>query len=167
MPLKSSQRVTVTGPMRDNGICEVTTAKRSPCREGTLTNTVGHIGLAVQGIEKFLERFCLAFSLPIPEIRDVCSRRMKVALLNLKELQLEVLEDYSPDGAMARLVREKGNTIHHLCMTCDNVADTIMSLGEQGVAFIDDQPRIGLRGKPIAFISPDVFGGITVELSER
>ncbi len=131
-----------------------------------MVNGLGHIGLAVRNIEEFLTGFCAAFSLPTPSIRDVADRRLKVALIDLGNAKLEVIQDYSPDGVIARFVKEHGNGIHHFCMTCDDIAADVESLVGGGVQFIDPEPKTGVRGKRVVFVSPEVFDGMNVELSE-
>jgi len=127
---------------------------------------ISHIGLAVKDINQTVTALCSALSLPRPEIKDVPERKMKVAVVSLGEVGLEILEDYSEDGLFARFVRERGNAIHHFCLLSDDMEADIGILEERGVTMADRQPKPGLRGKRIAFASPDLLAGIAVELSE-
>jgi methylmalonyl-CoA epimerase len=131
-----------------------------------MSPSVGHIGLAVKDIDKFLERFCCAFAIPIPKIIDVENRQMKVAMLDLKNIQIEVLEDYSQDGEIATYVKNKGDGIHHFCIISDDIQRNIDALSGLGFQLKNCIAKQGLRGKKISFISPEEFGGINVELSE-
>ena len=131
-----------------------------------MTPTVGHIGLVVKNIDKFLKRFCFAFSVPTPKVTDVGHRQIKVAVIDLKNIQIEVLEDYSQKGEIAKYVQDKGDSIHHFCIIRDDIQGNVDALSGLGIRFKDCVLKQGLRGKKISFISPEEFGGINIELSE-
>jgi len=127
---------------------------------------VGHIGLAVADLERTLTRLCRALDLPRPAVRDVAEKKMKIALLDLGNVSLELLEDYSEEGAWARRVRERGNHIHHFCLLSDDIEADVKLLADRGVEMADQRPKTGLRGKRVAFISPSLLDGILFELSD-
>jgi methylmalonyl-CoA/ethylmalonyl-CoA epimerase len=127
---------------------------------------VGHVALAVKDIENTAAALCRAFGLPPPDIRSFPDRRMKVAVVDCGPIQLELLEDLSIDGMISRFVAERGNGIHHFCLVSDDIDADLERLKQQGVPLLDPSPRAGLRGKRIAFVSPDLLGGVHVELSE-
>jgi methylmalonyl-CoA epimerase len=127
---------------------------------------VGHIGILVKEIEKTLPKFTEALGLPAPSIKDVPERRMKVAVVSLGNLDLEFIEDYSEDGAFSKMVREHGNMIHHFTLITDQIEEDISLLMGRGVKMMDSVPKVGLRGKKIAFLSPEFLDGISIELSE-
>ena len=127
---------------------------------------VGHLGIAVKNIEQTVSSFSKVLDLPAPEIRDVPEKKMKVALLDLHGVSLEFLEDYSEDGPLKKFVSERGNAIHHFCLETGDIEETIENLVANGAEMRDSEPKIGLRGKKIAFISPNALDGLWVELSE-
>ena len=97
---------------------------------------------------------------------DFPDKKIKVALLELSGVSLEFLEDYSGVNPFSKLVQERGNAIHHFCVLTDDIEKEIEDLTSRGVKMSDAQPRMGLRGKKIAFIHPDSLDGLSVELSE-
>jgi len=127
---------------------------------------LGHIGIAVKNIEESLAALSKALDLPIPPIRDNPEKKMKVAMVDLKGIGLEFLEDYSKEGELAKFVQEKGDAIHHFCLLTDNIEADIEVLEKRGIEMADQKPRIGLRGKRIAFTKPSALNGIPMELSE-
>ena len=127
---------------------------------------VGHIGIAVKNIEESLAALSKALGLPIPPIRDVPEKKMKVAVVDLRGTGLEFIEDYSEDGEFAEFVKKKGNAIHHFCLLTDNIEADIKILEKRGIKMADQKPRIGLRGKKIAFTKPSALNSIPLELSE-
>ncbi len=127
---------------------------------------VGHVGIAVKNIEESLEAVSKALDLPIPPVRDNPEKKMKCAVVDLSGIGLEFIEDYSEEGAFAMFVKEKGNAIHHVCLLTDDIEADIKVLEKRGVEMADRVPRIGLRGKKIAFTRPSALNGIPMELSE-
>ncbi len=127
---------------------------------------VGHIGIAVKNIDETLRAITNALSLPVPPVRDIPEMKLRVAVVNIGGTGLEFIEDTSQDGRFARLVKERGNAIHHFCLLTDEIEKDIEVLKGRGVEMEDAKPRLGVRGKRIAFTQPSVLGGIPFELSE-
>ena len=127
---------------------------------------VGHVGIAIKNIEESLEAVSKALDLPIPQVRDFPDKKMKCAVVDVSGIGLEFIEDYSEEGAFATFVKERGNAIHHVCLLTDDIEADIKVLEKRGVEMADQEPRIGLRGKKIAFTRPSALKGIPMELSE-
>jgi len=127
---------------------------------------VGHIGIAVKNIEESLRAITRALDLPVPQIRDFPDKKVKVAVVDLTGVGLEFIEDYSEDGVFAAYVKERGNAIHHVCLLSDDMEADLEILEARGVELADRKPKMGLRGKRIAFTRPSILNGIPFELSE-
>jgi methylmalonyl-CoA epimerase len=127
---------------------------------------IGHIGIFVADIAAAVESFCETFDLARPEIRDVAERSLKVAVIPWGAVSLELVEDYSADGSVARMVRERGSFIHHFCVLSDDVAADMTALQNKGVQMATSEPVLGLRGKRIAFVQAGVLDQVPIELSE-
>jgi methylmalonyl-CoA/ethylmalonyl-CoA epimerase len=127
---------------------------------------IGHIGIAVKNIEESLTSVSKALDLPMPLIRDILDRRLKVSVVDIGGTSLEFIQDDSEDGEFAKLVRERGNCIHHVCFLTDQIENDIELLKSRGVEMADLKPKIGVRGKRIAFTKPSVLNGVPFELSE-
>jgi methylmalonyl-CoA epimerase len=127
---------------------------------------VGHIGLLVSDIEQSLESLAKIVDFPSPAIRELEEAKMKVAVVDLGTVGLEMLQDMTGEGPIARLVKEKGNMIHHFCLLSDSIEEDVAMVKERGIEMQDQKPRMGLRGKKIALTAPSALNGITIELSE-
>ncbi len=126
---------------------------------------MGHLGIVVGDIDKSIAAFAKALNVPIPPVKDVTEKKTKVALLEFGGVGFEFIQDYSEDGAFANLVKERGDSIHHFCILSDDVQADIEAMQAKGIEMADQKPRIGLRGKPIAFTKAASLNGIPVELS--
>ena len=112
---------------------------------------IGHIGIAVRDIERALSSLCNALDLPVPPIQDHPDKKMKVAVVDLRGIGLEFLEDYSENGEFARFSSERGDAIHHFCSLTDNIEADADFLEERGVELRSRKPTVWLRGKKNRF----------------
>lgn len=127
---------------------------------------IGHLGIVVKDIEKSLKALSQIVEFEPPSIREFQDKKMKCAVVEISGAALEFLQDDSDDGFLGKYQRERGDAIHHFCLLSDNIDKDVNKLKEKGVQMMDREPRIGLRGKKIAFTAPDALGGISIELSE-
>jgi methylmalonyl-CoA/ethylmalonyl-CoA epimerase len=127
---------------------------------------VGHIGLLVGDIEQTLEALTKIVDFPSPNIRESAEAQKKVAVVDLGNVGLEMIQDMTEEGPIAQLVKSKGNVIHHFCLLSDSIDEDLEKVKENGVEMQDHKPKIGLRGKRIALTKPSALNGITIELSE-
>jgi methylmalonyl-CoA/ethylmalonyl-CoA epimerase len=127
---------------------------------------IGHLGIVVKDIEKSLKALSQIIELKTPAIKDSPEKRIKCAVVEIKGVTLELLQDDSESGFLGRFRSEKGDAIHHFCLLSDNIEEDVEVLKKRGVEMMDQKPRIGLRGKKMAMTLPSAFNGITIELSE-
>ncbi|CAB1063054.1 hypothetical protein D1BOALGB6SA_7837 [Olavius sp. associated proteobacterium Delta 1] len=127
---------------------------------------IGHLGIVVKDMAKSLKALSQIVDFENPSIKEFPEKKMKCAVVEMNGVALEFLEDNSQDGFLGKFNRERGDSIHHFCLLSDNLEKDVADLKEKGVEMMDLEPRIGLRGKKIAFTSPDALDGISIELSE-
>jgi methylmalonyl-CoA/ethylmalonyl-CoA epimerase len=127
---------------------------------------IGHLGIVVKDIEKSLKALSQIVDFDEPSIKEFPEKKMRCAVVEMDGIALEFLQDNSEDGFLGKFNREKGDSIHHFCLLSDDMEKDVAALKENGVQMMDLEPRVGLRGKKIAFTSSDALGGISIELSE-
>jgi len=131
-----------------------------------MIKSIGHLGIVVKNIENSLKALSQVIDFESPAIREFPEKKMKCAVVEVNGVSLEFLQDDSQDGFLAEFARKNGDSIHHFCLLSDSIEEDVESLKQKGVAMMDQKPRIGLRGKKIAFIGSDTLNGIAIELSE-
>jgi len=104
------------------------------------------------------------FPPPMRKESEVAKR--KIAVVDLGNVSLELIQDLTEDGPMARMVQYHGNTIHHFCLLTDDIETDLEKMKDRAVEFQDKRPKIGLRGKKCALSAPSALNGIPIELSE-
>jgi LAO/AO transport system kinase len=128
---------------------------------------IGHLGIAVDSIEKALPFWRDGLGLPLSEIETVEDQGVRVALLPVGESRLELLEAIAPETPVGRFLARRGPGIHHLCLEVQSVQAILDQLKAAGVPLIDREPRRGAGGALIAFVHPSGTGGILLELTQR
>ncbi|MGD9225243.1 MAG: VOC family protein [Desulfobacterales bacterium] len=131
-----------------------------------MIKAVGHLGIVIKDIEASLNALSKIIDIQSPAIKEFPEKKMKCAVVEFGGIGLEFIQDSSEDGMMAEFIKEKGDGIHHFCLLTDNIEDDVEILKQRGIEMLDQKPRIGLRGKMIAFTQPSALNGIMIELSE-
>ena len=131
-----------------------------------MIKAVGHLGIVVKDIDVSLKALSKVIDIQSEAIKKFSEKKLKCAVVELGGIALEFIQDSSEDGMMTQFIKEKGDAIHHFCLLTDNIEDDVEALKQRGIEMLDQTPRIGLRGKKIAFTKPSALNGITIELSE-
>jgi methylmalonyl-CoA epimerase len=90
----------------------------------------------------------------------------KLAMYPIGETSIELLQAVGPSSKVGDWVRERGESLFHLCFEVDDIDGALDELKAKGVKLIDETPRNGHGGSRIAFIDPAATGGILIELAE-
>lgn len=131
-----------------------------------MTKKISHIGIAVHSIEKAAE-FYKKLGLEIESIEVVESQKVRVAFIPVGEVRIELLEPTSAESMVAKYLEKKGEGIHHIALSTDNLSDRLKEIEKKGVRLIDTTPRKGAHNADIAFLHPKSTHGILLELCEE
>jgi len=80
---------------------------------------------------------------------------------------IQLLGALGTDTPVGRFLQKRGPGVHHVGYLVDDVAGALSHLRAEGVALIDQEPRLGSRGTMIAFVHPSGMGGVLVELVQE
>jgi methylmalonyl-CoA/ethylmalonyl-CoA epimerase len=132
--------------------------------------SLNHIGIAVRSIEEHKAFYQSVLGARFEGIEEVPSQKVKVAFFLLgspgHEVRLELLEPTSSDSPVAGFMEKRGEGIHHLAYTVDDLPARLAALREHGVRLIDEVPREGAHHTRIAFLHPKSSQGVLTELCE-
>jgi len=126
-----------------------------------------HIGVLVRDLPVAVERFCSVLGAQVVETRHISETKTDVTVLDLGGIHLELLSSREPDTKVGRLLRERGEGIHHLSFEVNCISDRLAELRNHGIKLLDEVPRRGLHDRQIAFLSPQDTSGILIELAEE
>jgi methylmalonyl-CoA/ethylmalonyl-CoA epimerase len=79
---------------------------------------------------------------------------------------LELLEPTDAESPIAKFIDKRGEGLHHIAYSVDDIAARLGELQAQRVRVIDQTPRIGAHHMQIAFLHPSSTGGVLTELCE-
>lgn len=128
---------------------------------------IHHVGIAVESLEKAVPVFELLLGCPPGVTEEVEDQKVRVAVFQVGESRIELLEGSSDDSPIARFISKHGPGIHHLTLTVENLRKTLGDLEQHGVRLVDRTPRTGAGGEMIAFLHPSSTASILVELLEE
>lgn len=126
---------------------------------------VHHVALIVSAIEPALELWRDLLGLELETVMDIPQDRVRIAFLGVGESKVELVEPTDDTTGVARFLASKGEGFHHVCFEVDDLSETLLRLGLDGVELIDSAPRRGAEG-PVAFLHPRSCRGVLVELIE-
>lgn len=127
---------------------------------------IDHIGIAVGSLDEALTFFSDALGLECAGREMVAEQGVRVALLPIGESRLELLEPIREDSPVGRFLRKRGEGIHHICLTVDNIEVALADLRARNIRLVDETPRCGAEGRKIAFLHPASSHGVLIELVE-
>jgi methylmalonyl-CoA/ethylmalonyl-CoA epimerase len=124
-----------------------------------------HIGIAVESIESGLEVYseCLGFELR--EVVTLPDQRVKIAIITLGDVEVELIEPLGDDTPVGRFLKQRGGGIHHLCFSVPQIEKATRDLQKKGLR-LTAPPRIGAKGRRVAFFHPKSTLGALIEISE-
>lgn len=128
---------------------------------------INHIGIAVNSLEEALLLYRDHLGMTFMGIEEVAEQMVKVAMLQIGESKIELLEPTDPNSPVARFLAKNGPGIHHLAYGVEDVEQAIAKLENDGARMIDRVPRQGAHGTRIAFLHPKSSGGVLTELCQE
>ena len=68
-----------------------------------------------------------------------------MAFFRINDIRLELLEPTDPSSAVAKFLENRGEGLHHLAFTVEDIQERIAELKQEGLRMIDETPRQGWR----------------------
>lgn len=126
---------------------------------------IEHVAIAVRNLDQVRDTFA-KLGIGCDHEETLGEHKVRLAMLPIGESAIELLEPQSDSGATAEWLREKGESLWHICLEVDDIEAALAELKGKGVKLRDEVPRHGHGGHRIAFLDPASTAGILVELVE-
>lgn len=127
---------------------------------------INHVGIAVNSLDEALPFYRDNLGMAFKGIEEVAEQKVRVAMLQVGESKIELLEPLSPESPVAKFLEKNGPGIHHLAYEVADIKAAIARLEGEGARMIDWMPRNGAHGALIAFIHPKSSGGVLTEICQ-
>jgi len=126
-----------------------------------------HVGIAVTDLAAARSLYERAFGLEVAHEEVIEDQGVHELLFRLGDGWLQLVAPLGPDTPVGRFLTRRGEGIHHVGYTVDDVARAVHDLSAAGLAVVEPAPRIGSGGTTIAFLHPKSTGGVLIELVEE
>jgi methylmalonyl-CoA epimerase len=128
---------------------------------------IDHIGIAVKSLSAAVKVYEQAVGLKIAGYDEVDDQGVRVAMLDIGESRIELLEPTRPDSPIEKFMNKRGEGIHHIAVRVDNIEQALQRLKTAGVRLIDETPKRGAHNTRVAFVHPASTHGVLMELVEH
>ena len=127
---------------------------------------IEHIGIAVKDLESSNQLFEKLLGNPHYKIEEVASEGVKTSFFRSGPNKIELLEATHPDSPIAKFIEKKGEGIHHIAFSVDDIVSEITRLKSEGFIVLNETPKKGADNKLVAFLHPKSTNGVLVELCQ-
>jgi methylmalonyl-CoA/ethylmalonyl-CoA epimerase len=131
---------------------------------------VNHIGIAVRSLDAHRDYYERVLGAVYEGTEEVATQKVRVAFYRIGAADtgvlLELLEPTAADSPIAKFIDKRGEGVHHVAFTVEDIETRLAGLRENGIAVIDETPRPGAHHTRIAFLHPRSSAGILTELVE-
>ncbi len=126
---------------------------------------VDHIAIAVNNVEEALKNYQNILKIEKIDIEEVPNEKVRVVMLKLEDSRIELMEPMTDDSPISKFLKEKGEGIHHIAITADNIEDDVARAQKNGIRFLGGI-RSGSYGRKITFIHPKSLNGVLTEFCQ-
>jgi len=128
-------------------------------------NSIDHLGIAVKSLAA-ARRFYESLGMRVLSEETVEHERVRVAMIPVGESRIELLEATDDESAIARFIARRGEGLHHVAISVEDLSATVEQLKKNGTRLISDEIKVGAGGRLYVFVHPSAAGGVLVELCE-
>lgn len=128
-----------------------------------MIRAISHLGLAVRDLDQAIARYeSLGFTLEHRWVDE--AEGMEAAELASEGARVELMRPLHDDSPVGKFLARRGEGVHHVCYTVDDVTEELAAARAQGLETVDQLPRVGGGGRTrVGFVHPRSMGGVLVE----
>lgn len=129
-------------------------------------NKIDHVAFAVRSLEQAIPVFEKLLNTPCYKSEEVPSQQVITAFFKTGESKVELLQTTNENGTIARFLEKRGEGMHHIAFSVENLVEEISRLKSQGFSFLQEEPIKGADEKWIVFLHPKCTNGVLIELCQ-
>ncbi|NOJ29680.1 MAG: methylmalonyl-CoA epimerase [Nitrososphaeraceae archaeon] len=126
---------------------------------------VDHIAIAVNDVDEALENYKKFLNIDKVDVEIVPNEKVKVVMLQLEDTRIELMEPTAEDSPIKRFLVERGEGIHHVAITADDIEKDVDRATQNGLRMLGGI-RTGSYGRKITFIHPKSLNGVLTEFCQ-
>lgn len=130
-------------------------------------NKIEHLGIAVKDIEQANKLYENLLGYTHYKTEAVESEGVITSFFTCGESKIELLEATNPESPIAKFIEKKGEGIHHIAFSVDNIKKEVVRLKKNGFTILNEEPKKGADNKWVVFLHPKSTGGVLIELCQE
>jgi methylmalonyl-CoA/ethylmalonyl-CoA epimerase len=127
---------------------------------------LNHVAVVVRDLEAAIGHW-ERLGARLIERSHLAETQTDAAVVELGGKHFELLSSRAADSRVGRILRERGEGIHHLSFEVEHIEERLAEARAEGLRVLDATPRSGLHGRKIAFLDPRDTSGTLIELVEE
>ena len=128
---------------------------------------IDHIGIAVRSLADAVKVYEDILGLKVSGYETVEDQGVNLAMIPVGDSRIELLEPLHAVSPVEKFMAKRGEGIHHIAVSVDNIEEALERFKAAGARLIDSAPRRGAHNSKIAFIHPASTHGVLLELVEH
>ena len=128
---------------------------------------IDHIGIAVRSLAGAVKVYEDILGLKVSGYETVEDQGVNLAMIPVGDSRIELLEPLHAASPVEKFMAKRGEGIHHIAVSVDNIEEALERFKAAGARLIDSAPRRGAHNSKIAFIHPASTHGVLLELVEH
>jgi methylmalonyl-CoA/ethylmalonyl-CoA epimerase len=129
-------------------------------------NKIEHIGIAVRNIGQASAIYEKLLGVKSYKQETVHSESVITEFFKVGDEKIELLEAISADSAIAKFIEKRGEGIHHIAFSVDDIFTEMERLQKEGFHLLSDTPKPGADHKLVCFLHPKDTNGVLIELCQ-
>jgi methylmalonyl-CoA/ethylmalonyl-CoA epimerase len=130
-------------------------------------NKIEHIAFAVTSLDHSIPLFEKLLGTPCYKTELVESEKVRTAFFKTGESKVELLEGTESGSVISTFIDKKGEGMHHIAFTVEDIHAEIIRLRSEGFQFINEIPKTGADNKLICFLHPKSTNGVLIEICQE
>lgn len=129
-----------------------------------MINKIEHLGIAVENLKEANALYEKLLGVAPYKQEAVEREGVTTSFFKVGESKIELLEATKPDSPIAKFLAKKGQGIHHIAYSSDDILADMERLKNDGFILLSDEPKPGADGKVVVFLHPKSTASVLVEL---
>lgn len=130
-------------------------------------NKIEHIGIAVKNLEDANKLFEKLLGVASYKTEKVHSEGVLTSFFKAGPNKIELLEAENDESPIAKFIQKRGEGVHHIAFSVDDIYDEIERLKSEGFVVLNELPKKGADNKLVVFLHPKSSNGVLVELCQE
>lgn len=131
-----------------------------------IPQNIEHIAFAVKNLEEAISYYEDVLGLKCYAVENVEDQKVKTAFFKVGQTKIELLQSTDPEGPVGKFIEKRGEGIHHIAFSVNNLPEKLKEVEQKGIFLIDKIPKKGAEGFDMAFLHPKSTFGVLTEFCE-